>query len=160
MKGSGAAGRRAVGIVGAQAQKHVAESLARFGAGLPLGAREGGALALGQAPFQGGALFGECQQALAPVIRSRPLSDEPVVHQPAQYPTEALFGDAQEAEQIADADRRVPADEIAHPVVRPAQPLLGQKRVGLDVEVAIGAKQQLHALAQLLVAQKQWVYTG
>ena len=49
------------------------------------------------------------------------------------------------------------ADEVDGAVMGTAEPDLGQDRIRLAGEVAIGIEQQLDPLAQLLVPQKQRV---
>ena len=83
------------------------------------------------------------------------LDDEALPHQLAQNPAEALFGDVQDAQQIAHARLRMPADEMHDPVMGAAEPVFGENRIGLGGEVAIGEEQQFHPLPQLVLAQKQ-----
>ena len=90
-----------------------------------------------------------CRRSSGP----RCCDDEPLPHELAQYPVQALFRDAQNAEQFADRHLRVAADEMHDPVMRPPEAVLREDRVGLRGKVPIGEEQQLDALANRLVAR-------
>ena len=81
------------------------------------------------------------------------LHDEPLPHELAQNPVEALLRNAQDAEQLADRHLRMAADKMHDPVMRPPEAVLREDRVGLGGKVAIREKQQLDALANRLVAR-------
>jgi hypothetical protein len=49
------------------------------------------------------------------------------------------------------------ADEGKRAVMGPAELVFRQDRVGLLGEIAVGVKQQLHALAQFFLAQEQGI---
>ena len=100
------------------------------------------------------------KQALAAVGRAGPLDDEFLADQLAENPRQALLGNPQNSEQFGHCDAGVAADKIDYPVVRPAEPVLGQDRVGLGGKIPIGVEDQLDPLAQLLVAQEQRIDAG
>ena len=118
------------------------------------------ALILGQLALQIDALMGEFEEPLAAVAASRPLSDETFVDQLAENARQALFGDAQNSEQIRNCDAGIAPDEINHPVMRPAEAVFRQYGIGLGREIAIGVEQKLHPLAELFIPQKQRIYDG
>ena len=103
---------------------------------------------------------GQLQQPLAAVLRAAMLDDEALPDQLPEHPVEALLGDAQDAEQVADGHLRMAPDEVDHPVMRPAKAELRKDRVGLGGEIAIGEEQQLDAVAHLLLAQEPWLDAG
>src|SRR5579872_3680435 len=103
------------------------------------------------------AAVGQFEQALAPVLRPAVLDDETAPQQLSQNSVEALLGDAQDAEQLADRDLRVAADKMHDPVMRPPEPVFGQDRIRLGGEVAIGEEQQFDPLPDFLVAEERRV---
>jgi hypothetical protein len=64
------------------------------------------------------------------------------------------------SEQIGNAQARVAIDEMQHAVMCSAQSILGQHRVGLAREVAIGEKQQLDSLPHRLLLRGGLVGSG
>src|SRR2546430_10292842 len=86
------------------------------------------------------------------------LDDEALPDQLSEHPVEALLGDAQDAEQVADRHLRMPPDEMDDPVMRPAKAELRKDRIGLGGEIAIGEEQQLDAVPHLLLAQRKLIH--
>ena len=123
------------------------------GAGLAIGLGDALALVLGELALELDALRRQLQQALAAVAVAGVLHDEALAHELAQHARQALLGDAQDGQQVAHAHLRMAADEIDHAVMRPAEAVARQHRVGLGGEIAIGEIEQLDALAQLVLAQ-------
>src|SRR5262249_5746891 len=78
-----------------------------------------------------------------------------LAHELAQDAGEALLGDAQDAEELADAHLRVPANEINHAMMRATEAVARQHGVGLGGEGAIGVKQKLDALPYLVLGGTQ-----
>ena len=122
-------------------------------AGGAIGGGDPGALRRRQPPLQFAAAVGQLEQPLPAVVGAAMLHDEPLPHELAQNPVQALLRDAQDAEQLADRHLRMAADEMHDPVMRPPEAVLREDRVGLGGEVAIGEEQQLDALANRLVAR-------
>src|SRR6266446_7909264 len=52
----------------------------------------------------------------------------------------------------------MPPDEMDDPVMRPAEAVLREDRIGLGGEIAIGEEQQLDAVAHLLLAQRKLIH--
>ena len=100
---------------------------------------------------------GQGQQPLAAVGAALGLGDEAALDQLGQHARQALFGDAQDGQQVADRDAGVAADEMQRAVMRPAEAELVQDRVGGVGEVAIGEEQQVLRGADVLLAQEQQV---
>ena len=105
-------------------------------------------------------LRGEREQALAAVVAAGRLDDVVLLHQRGQHPGQRLLGDAEDAEQVAHRDPRPAADEMQHPVMRPAHAQLRQDLVGAGGEVAIAEEEQVLGQAQLLLPQEQQVAAG
>ena len=96
-----------------------------------------------EAPGQSCTLLGHVQQPLAAILHARLLRDPALVDQLLEDPGEALLGYLQDLQQVRHPQARVAVDEVQHPVVRAAEPILGEHGVRLAREVAVGEKQQL-----------------
>ena len=125
--------------------------------GIALGQRHGAAdaadLRRHQPLAQLLALLGEVEQALAAVRLAFLLVDIALVDQFLQHAAQALLGDAQDVEQLLHRHAGVAADEVNHPVMRPAEAELPQDLVRIGHEIAIGEEQQLDQRNRVLVAQ-------
>ena len=82
------------------------------------GGGDPGALRLRQPRSSSRPLVGQFEQPLAAVLGAAVLDDKALAHQLAQHPVEALLGDPQDAEQVADRHLRMPPDEMHDPVMR------------------------------------------
>ena len=142
----------AVLFFGENAEQDLAKPLDGTGAGGAISGGDPGALRRRQPPLQFAAAVGQLQKPLPAVVGAAMLRDKPLPHELAQYPVQALFRDAQNAEQLADRHLRVAADEMHDPVMRPPEAVLREDRVGLRGKVPIREEQQLDALANRLVA--------
>jgi hypothetical protein len=102
-------------------------------------------------------LSGRCQGQvpLPPIYAADPALDQPVLDQLPQHPVQRLLGDLQDVEKPGYRDPRPPPDEMDRAVMRPSQSALGEDRIGIAREVAIGKEQQLDPLAQLFIGQEQ-----
>jgi hypothetical protein len=83
--------------------------------------------------------------------------DQTALDQLRQHPRQALFGDAQDPQQIADGDARIAPDVVQRPVMRPTQTQFGENGVGSRREVTIGEEQQVLSGANVLLAEEQQV---
>ena len=112
-------------------------------AGLGQGLRDALGLQAVEAPGEGGALLGRMQQPLAAIALAGLLLDPALVHQLLEDAGQALLGDLQDLEQVGDAKPRMAVDEMQHAVMRAPETQLGERRVRLAGEVAVGEEQQL-----------------
>jgi hypothetical protein len=94
------------------------------------------------------------EKALPAILRAGMLDNETLADELAKHPVEALLGDPQNQQQFADRHLRPSSHEMDHPMMRSAEIVLRQDRVGLGGEVAIGEEQQLNALPHLLIAEE------
>src|SRR5262249_55485272 len=83
-------------------------------------------------------LRGQLEQPLPPVTRARPLQDELLPHQLTKDTVQALLGDAQNAEQLGDRHLWMATDEMDDSMMRPAEPIPRENRIGIGGEVPIG----------------------
>ncbi len=142
----------AILFFGENAEQDLAKPRDGTDAGSAISGGDPGALRRRQKPLQFTAAVGQLQKPLPAVVGAAMLRDKPLPHELAQYPVQALFRDAQNAEQFADRHLRVAADEMHDPVMRPPETVLREYRVGLRGKVPIREEQQLDALANRLVA--------
>ena len=91
------------------------------------------------------------------VARALRLRDEALAHELPQNARKALLGDAQDGEEVGDGGVRIAPDEIDDAVMSAAETVLGQHRVGLGGEIAIGIEQELHALPEVFLAQEEGI---
>src|SRR6266851_707567 len=150
----------AILLGGDDREQHLAEPLDRRRTGLLVRGGDPGALQLRQAALQLAADIGQFEEALAAVLDAAVLDDEALAQQLAQYPVEALLGNAQDAEQLADRHLRMPPDKMHDPVMGAPEPVLHEDRIGFGGEVAIGEKQQLDAFANRLLAWRPRIGAG
>jgi hypothetical protein len=86
-------------------------------------------------------------------MRAWSLLDEFLPYQMSKNTVQALLGDSQDAEQLANRHLRMAPDKMNHTVMRTAETKLRQDGVGLRCEIPIGKEQQLDPLAHLVLAQ-------
>src|SRR5207248_1611466 len=111
-------------------EQHLAKPLDRRRAGLLVGRGDAGALQLRQAAFQLAADIGQFEKALAAVLDAAVLDDEALAQQLAEHAVEALLGDAQDAEKLADRHPGVPPDKMHDPVMGAPEIVLHKDRIG------------------------------
>ena len=141
----------AVLCVGENAEQHLAKPMDRTAAGGAIRGGDAGALRRRQKPLQFAAAIGQLQEPLPAIVGAAMLHDEPLPHELAQNPIQALLRNAQDAEQLADRHLRMAADEMHDPVMRPPEAILREDRVGFRGKVPIREKQQLDTFANRLV---------
>ena len=76
-------------------------------------------------------LGGGRQRPFAPAACGDVARDEVTAPQVRQRPMERLAGDAERPGQLADADAGAAGHDVEHPVVHPAEPVLGEHGVGV-----------------------------
>src|SRR5437763_1604485 len=84
-------------------------------------------------------------------MRTRLLQDELLPNQLAEHAAQALLGDVQDCQQLADGHLRMASDKVDHTVMGAAKTVSRQDGVGLGGEITIGKKQQLDPLPHLLL---------
>src|SRR5262245_47899474 len=98
--------------------------------------------------------MGKLEKALPPVVQAWSLLDEFLPYQMSKNAVQALLGNPQDAEQLANRHLRMAPNKMDHTVMRAAETELRQDGVGLCGEISIGKEQQLDPLAQLVLAQR------
>mgnify|MGYP000651409714 CR=1 FL=1 len=101
----------AVGLIDQTAQ-HGAETGYRFGPGMAIGIGNVAALSNRQFAFEGAPFFRQIKTAAAAVFGISLLVDEIFLDQLAQDPGQALLGDLQDVQQLADRNAGIGADEM------------------------------------------------
>ena len=94
---------------------------------------------------------------MPPVLCARTLENEALPHQLTKDAAQALFGDAQYAEQFADSHLRMASDEVDDAMMGTPKTVLRENRIGFCGEIAIRKEQELDPLAQLVLTQERWV---
>ena len=94
-------------------------------------------------------LRGDEQQALASV-GALPLLHIAFVDELLEHAAERLLGDLQDPEKLGDLHAGIAVDEVQDPVVGAAEAELGEHRVGVPDEVAIGEEQKLDQIPERL----------
>jgi hypothetical protein len=80
------------------------------------------------------------------------LDDEALPDQLAKDAVQALFGDAQNAEQLADGHLWMASDEMDYAMMGAPKIVLREDLVRFRGEIAIGEVQQLDPLSHLILA--------
>src|SRR5260370_648284 len=124
-------------LAGDDPQQHRAESLYRRRPGLPIGVGDPGALRFGQLSLEFSSFRRQLEEALPPILRARPLENEPLPYELTKDAAQALFGDAQYAKQLADRHLGVASDEVDDAMMGPSKTVLHEYRIGLRGEVTI-----------------------
>ncbi len=137
--------------------QHPAVAFDGFAAGVAIGVGQPAALGFRKTAFQRHAFGGQLQKPLAAVLPALVLDDELLAAKPAENPGQALFCDFQDGQQFRHIDARIAPEKINDPVMRPSEAVFGEDGVRFCRKVAIGEIQQLHPLANILFAQKQWI---
>jgi len=104
-------------------------------------------------PLEFPSLRRQVEETLAPILCTRPLDDEFLPDQLTENTAQALLGDAQNAEQLADGHLGVPSNEVDDTMVGTTKTIFCQDRIGLCGEITISEKQELDPLAYLLLSQ-------
>src|SRR5204863_155280 len=71
------------------------------------------------------------------------LHDPPLIHELLENAGQALLRNLQNLQQVGDAKAGMAIDEMQHAVMRASETELGQRRIRLPGEVAVGEEQQL-----------------
>jgi hypothetical protein len=146
----------AIGCVGNDRQQNFAKPRDGSSAGLAVSLGYASALWRRHLAFERATLRRQFEQALAAVVRSRPLGDETLRHQFAQNPAKALLGDAQNAEQLTNRYPRMSSNKMDHAMMRSAESVARQHRVRFGGKVAVREKQQLDPIPDhILVGSKR-----
>jgi len=82
---------------------------------------------------------------------TRTLKDKLMPDELTEDTAQALFSNAENAEQLGNGQMRVASDKVHNPMVRPPETVARQDRIRLSSKIAIGKKQQLDPLAHLLL---------
>jgi hypothetical protein len=88
---------------------------------------------------------------LPAIVRAGLLQDELLPDQLAEDAAQALLGDAQDRQELADGHLRVSSDKMNDAMMGAAKTVSRQDCVGLGGEITIGKKQQLDPLPHLLL---------
>ena len=79
-----------------------------------------------------------------PIVGASRLLDETAVDEPFEHTRQRLLRNAQDVEQIGDAEAWAPIDEMENAMMRSPEAVCRQHGVSLSSEVPVGKKQQLH----------------
>ena len=109
-------------FLGDKTAKDFPKARHRIRSGLAKGAGDPGALAVEELGVKGVTGLCEAQQALAAVTPSLLLLDEAAGGEIFQDTAEALLGDLQDFQKLADREVRLAADEMERPVMGAAEP--------------------------------------
>jgi hypothetical protein len=85
-------------------------------------------------------LWRQFEETLPPIVQTLLLQDELLPNQLAENAAQALFGDPQDCEQLADGDPRVASDKMDDAVMGAAKTVSRQDRVGLRGKITITKK--------------------
>jgi hypothetical protein len=96
-------------------------------------------------------LWRQFEETLPPVMRTGLLQDEALPYQLAEDAAQALLGDAQDCQELADGHLRVSSDKVDDAVMGAAKTVPREDRIGLGGEITIGKKQQLDPLPHLFL---------
>ena len=132
-------------------QHNLAEALHSPRPGLPVGVGDPSPLRLRQHSFEIAPLCRQFEETLAAIVRAGLLQDELLPNQLAEDAAQALLGDAQDRQELADGHPRVSSDEMNDAVMGAAKTVSRQDRVGLGGEITIREKQQLDPLPHLFL---------
>ena len=110
--------------------------------------------------FQGFAGVGQGEMALAAVAGATGLRDIVLVDECGEDAGEALLGDAQDGEKIADGDAGGAADEVDGAVVGATKAEIIEHAVGGGGEVAIGEEEEILGLPHLFLAEEEVAGAG
>ena len=108
-------------------------------------------LRLRQLSFEIAAFSRQFEETLPAILRAGLLQDELLPNQLGEDAAQALLGDAQDRQKLADGHLRVSSDKMDDAVMGAAKTVLRQDRVGLGGEITIGKKQQLDPLPHLFL---------
>lgn len=108
-----------------------------------------------QRGFEGGAGFCQAEEALAAVLGADALFDQALVLKFGEDAAEGLFGDGEEAEEIADRQSGTPGDEVERAVVGAAKAFSGEDFVGAADHGGVAEIEEFDAAADLVFAQEQ-----
>jgi hypothetical protein len=81
------------------------------------------------------------------------LDDKPLLDQLAEHAAQALLGNAENAEQLADGHLWMAADEMDDSMMGAPESVSRQNRIWFCGEIAIGKEQQLDPLPHLILGR-------
>src|SRR5215469_480861 len=142
-------------LLGDYPEQHPAKPLHSTRPGPAIGVGDASALRLRQLPLELVPLCCELQKPLPPVSRAGTLDDEALPDQLAEDAVQALLGDAQNTEQLADRDLRVASDEMDHAMMGPAKIVFREDLIRFCGEAATGKEQQLDTLSDLVLDRRE-----
>jgi hypothetical protein len=125
-----------------------------------LGGEQAFALAVKEGALEGDPLVGEVEQALTAVGAALGLADQGAGEQRGEDAGEALLGDAEGGEEVADGEAGGAADEVQGAVMGAAEGMGVQDGVRRGREVAAGEIEHVLRAADLFFAQEQQAGTG
>jgi hypothetical protein len=82
------------------------------------------------------------------------LDDKALPDQLTENTAQALLGDPQNAEQLAHGHLRMSSDEVNDAMMGTAKAVFREDYIGLCGKITIGEKQELNALADLLLVRE------
>jgi hypothetical protein len=118
---------------------------------LPVGVGDPRPLWLRQLSFEIAPLWRQFEETLPAIVQAGLLQDELLPNQLAKDAAQALLGDAQDRQKLADGHLRASSDKMNDAMMGAAKTVSRQDRVGLGGEITIGKKQQLDPLPHLLL---------
>src|SRR5262249_27034393 len=145
-----------VALVRDDPEQHFAETPHRLCPGLTIGIGDAGALRLRQLALEFAAPRGQVEQPLPAVTRTRALYDEPLLHELAENAAQALLGDLQNVEKLPDCHLRMAPDKMDDAVMGAPETVLRENRIRLGGKIAIGKKQELDTLPDLVLYRREW----
>src|SRR6516225_888824 len=80
--------------------------------------------------------------------------DKALSHQLAKNTIQALFGDAEDRQQLADRHPWMATDKVDHSVMGPPEIVARENRIRLRGEIAVGKEQQFDPLSHLVPVDK------
>ena len=138
-------------FAGNDPQHNLSETLGGPRSGLPVGVGDPRPLWLRKSSLEIAPLWRQFEETLPPIVRTRLLQDELLPNQLPENAAQALLGDAQDCEQLADGDLRMASDKVDDAVMGAAKTESRQDRVGLRGKITISEKQQLDPLPHLFL---------
>lgn len=138
-------------FAGNDPQHDLPETLHGPRSGLPVGVGDPRPLRLRELSLEIAPLWRQFEETLPPIVRTGLLPDEVLPNQVAEDAAQALLGDAQDSEELADGHPRMLSDKMDDAVMGAAKAVLRQDRVGLGGEITISKKQKLDPLSHLFL---------
>ena len=147
--------RRGAGLAVHDPAHDPAEAVNGGGAGFAVGGGEDLTLTLEEAALECRAADGEGEMALPGVAGAAGLGDVVLFDQGGEDAGEALLGDAEDGEEVADGNAGATADEVDGTVMGAAEVEIVEDAVGGGGEIAVGEEEQILGLPHLLLAKEE-----